>query len=254
MTEKLLIVNADDLGWTEGVNEGIFAAHLNGVVTSATLMVNAPGAAHATAALARPELAGLGVGLHFQLTGGGLPTLPPHEVPSLVDENGRLPRRPEGLGGARHEEVLAEAEAQLARFERMAGRPPTHVDGHHHVHGRPEVLAAITTLATGTDLPVRPVSTGMRDALRDAGIVTPDLFADSFYAERVTAAHLAELVGAVGPGVTEIMCHPGRVDAELERSSTYVTERETELELLTDPELVARIAAENVRLVSYAAL
>lgn len=254
MTEKLLIVNADDLGWTEGVNEGIFAAHLDGVVSSATLMVNAPGAVHAAAALARLELAGLGVGLHLQLTGGGPPTLPPQEVPSLVDENGRLPRRPEGLGGARTEEILAEAQAQLARFEQMTGRPPTHVDGHHHVHQRPEVLSAITTLAVRAGLPVRQVSIEMRDALRDAGIATPDLFAESFYAGGVTPEHLAELVGAVDLGVTEIMCHPGRVDDELERSSTYVTERETELALLTDPELVARIAADDIRLVTYAAL
>jgi chitin disaccharide deacetylase len=37
---KNLIVNADDLGWTEGVNRGIAEAHRNGIVTSASLLAN----------------------------------------------------------------------------------------------------------------------------------------------------------------------------------------------------------------------
>ena len=255
MSGKILIVNADDLGWTEGVNDGIFEAHLGGVVSSATLMVNAPGAAHAAAALARPELAGLGVGLHVQLTGGGSPTLPPHEIASLVDECGRLPRRPDGLAGARADEVLAEAEAQLARFEELVGRSPTHVDTHHHAHREVlPVLQAITTLAVSAGLPERQASTEMRDAFREGDIATPDFFIDSFFAERVTHGHFAELVDGLGTGVTEIMCHPGRTDAELERTSTYTAERERELEILTAPGWRARLSAEDVRLASYAVL
>ena len=74
MADKLLIVNADDLGRTPGINAGIFEAHDRGLVTSATLMVGYPAAvAAAREAAARP---GLGVGLHVQLT-GGVPTLPP---------------------------------------------------------------------------------------------------------------------------------------------------------------------------------
>lgn len=107
--ERVLIVNADDLGRTEGINEGIFAAHERGLVTSATLMVACPAAEAAVARLARfPRL---GVGLHVQLTGG--PSLaPPAQVPSLTDAEGRFPRRPEGLHDARGEEILTELEHQ----------------------------------------------------------------------------------------------------------------------------------------------
>ena len=60
---KRLIVNADDLGRTEGINEGIFDAHRRGIVTSATMMVNYP-AARRVAVLAR-DSPGLGIGLHL---------------------------------------------------------------------------------------------------------------------------------------------------------------------------------------------
>lgn len=62
---RFLIVNADDLGLTEAVNAGVFAAHERGIVTSTSLMVNRPAAAAAVACL--PELPELGVGLHLEL-------------------------------------------------------------------------------------------------------------------------------------------------------------------------------------------
>ena len=77
---KRLIVNADDFGWTEGVNRGILEAHRNGIVTSTTVLAN--GAAFdAAMGLARRELR-LGVGVHLNLSDGA-PILPRWEVPSL---------------------------------------------------------------------------------------------------------------------------------------------------------------------------
>jgi len=138
-TQKRLIVNADDLGRTPGINAGIFEAHDKGVVTSATLMVNYP-AASAVAELSR-SAPGLGIGLHVALTGGPS-ALPPEQIPSLLDASGHLPAKPEGLGGARLEHVLLEARAQLRRFRELMGRDPSHLDSHHrrkrphhHRHG-----------------------------------------------------------------------------------------------------------------------
>src|SRR5687767_6392407 len=105
---KRLIINADDFGRTPGINRGVVEAHERGVVTSATMMVNYAPAAEA-AALARQKPS-LGVGLHVALTGGP-PALPPQQIPSLVDFQGRLPPKPENLGDAKPEEVLAEARA-----------------------------------------------------------------------------------------------------------------------------------------------
>jgi len=63
MTPRRLIVNADDFGLRAGVNRGIIEAHKNGIVTSASLMVNRPYAAEAADyARGHPKLS---VGLHF---------------------------------------------------------------------------------------------------------------------------------------------------------------------------------------------
>jgi len=89
-----LIINADDLGLSAAVNEGIFAAHREGVVTSASLMVqrdDAPGAVRRLA-----EHPGLSVGLHLE----------------------------------REEDCRR----QLECFRDLVGREPTHLDSHKHVH------------------------------------------------------------------------------------------------------------------------
>src|SRR5207237_814650 len=80
--KRRLIVNADDFGLSDGVNRAISEAHAAGTVSSASLLVNAPGFADAVRrARAAPAL---GVGLHFNLTMGA-PVSPATAVPSLCD-------------------------------------------------------------------------------------------------------------------------------------------------------------------------
>jgi predicted glycoside hydrolase/deacetylase ChbG (UPF0249 family) len=252
MSSKRLIVNADDLGRTPGVNDGIFEAHRNGVVTSATLMVS-----HA-AARAVPEISarnpGLGIGLHVALTGGGPPVSPPDQIPSLVDAQGHLPPGPEGLAGARPEHVLAEARAQLKRFREIMGRDPTHFDSHHHSHRLPVVFEALVTLAWETGLPVRSASEEAARALRRENVRTTDCFVDTFYDEGVTLENLLRILDAAPPGTTELMCHPARVDPELRASSSYAGPRERELALLTDREVRQAVQALGIKLIHFGEL
>ncbi len=248
---RLLVVNADDLGRTAGVNAGILAAHRDGLVTSATLMVGSPAAAAAAAAWAdHPRL---GVGLHVTLTGGP-PTLPPERLPSLVDADGLLPRRPEGLVGAEPAEVEAEVRHQLARFRELTGRLPTHLDSHHHSHRLPAVLAAVVAVAREHGLPVRNASPTVGRRLREAGIATTDAFVEGFYGEAATLPGLLALLAGAGDGSTELMCHPARVDAPLRAGSTYVDERETELAALTDPAARRAVERRGLRLVHFGEL
>lgn len=245
---RLVIVNADDLGRTPGVNAGVFAAHEEGIVSSATLMVASPAAEAAAAAL--PDHPGLGVGLHLTLT-GSVPTLPPRRVPSLVDGGGRLPRWPEGLAGAEPDEVRAEIESQLERFRRLTGRLPTHLDSHHHAHRRPAVLEAVVEVAREHRLPVRNASPAVGRRLREAGVATTERFAERFLGDGATLGTLVEILreaAAGGPGATEVMCHPARPDDALRAESTYAAERERELEVLTDPAARDALAAAGLRL------
>src|SRR5512138_1153512 len=128
---KLLVVNADDLGYDPEIDRGILEAHATGLVTSATAMVETPFAAGALRA-APPSLA---VGLHVVL------------APDL----GRA-------------EAAAALRRQLARFEALRGAPPTHLDSHKHAHASAPVLTAVLRIARERALPVRAIDAPMRDA------------------------------------------------------------------------------------------
>lgn len=243
---RTLIVNADDLGRSPAVDEGIFEAHREGIVTSATLMV---GFATDQTGRRLRDVPDLGVGLHVTLT-GTTPTLPAEQLPSLVDAEGRLPRnRPQLRELNLHRaEVLAEMRHQLERFHDLTGREPTHLDGHHHCLRVPVVLDAFVELALEHRLPVRRASPEVARRLGESGIPTTDAFIEHFYGDDVRPEVLREILVSLPDGVSEVMCHPGRVDDFLRSGSTYTDERELELQLLTDPELPGILAQHGIRL------
>ena len=223
--DKRLIVNADDLGRTAGINQGIVDAHRRGVVTSATLMVNFPYAAAVPALSAANP--GLGVGLHVALN---------------------------GLTGASSREVLDEARAQLARFRTIMKRDPTHFDSHHHSHREvPAALLALLTLGRETGRPVRAASPEVGERLRREGVPTTDRFVEGFFDRGVTLEVLLGIIDGVR-GTTELMCHPAVVDEELRTTSSYAEMRSRELEVLTDPRVRDAIERAGVRLIHFGQL
>ncbi|MDX2000691.1 MAG: carbohydrate deacetylase [Thermoanaerobaculia bacterium] len=248
MSERWLIVNADDLGRSPGVNRGIFAAHERGIVTSATLMVGFPAAVSAARELA--DFPRLGVGLHVTLS-GARPLLPLDQVPSLVNADGDLPRRPDLDWQAEPAEIEREVRAQLARFRELTGRWPTHFDSHHHSHRVPRVTDVLVTLARELGVPVRRASSEVATRLVAAGVASTDSFVESFYGDGAQLAALLEILAGIGPGVTELMVHPGQVDDELRTGSTYLEDRERELAILTDPAVLAAVARHGLRLATF---
>lgn len=148
---KRLLINADDFGLTAGVCQGIMTAMSKGVVGATTAMVCMPGSGKLAARFGT-ELPGR-VGLHLMLTGGA-PCLPPREIPSLVDARGRFPRKPGQVGPVDLGQVRREWLAQLARLCGL-GVEPSHLDSHHHIHLRPELLPVYVELAAGAGLPAR---------------------------------------------------------------------------------------------------
>ena len=146
---KNLIVNADDLGWTEGVNRGIAEAHRHGIVTSASLLAN--GAAFASGVEVARSTPGLGVGVHLNLSDGA-PVAARELVTSLVNDAGEFAGGPENLllriasRGLTLHEVEQEWEAQIEKV-RDAGIQPTHLDGHKHVHMLPGLFEIAVRLA-----------------------------------------------------------------------------------------------------------
>ena len=250
---RRLIVNADDLGRSAGVDRGIVRAHREGIVTSATLMANTTDAAHAGAvARANPSL---DVGVHLVLT-FARPLSEPTRVRSLVTPTGEFPRRSLLLTReVDRDEALVEYRAQYARARELIGREPTHLDSHHWVHDMPALEWALGELARETGAAARTHDDAQRERLRARGIRTPDRFSREFqHAGHIDVATLLGIIHRLGDGVTELMCHPAEPDAELLSGSTYARERGEELATLTDPRVRRALADRQVALTTFAAL
>jgi predicted glycoside hydrolase/deacetylase ChbG (UPF0249 family) len=150
---RKLIVNADDLGLTAGVNRAIVESHSGGVVSSATLMAN--GAAFADAVTAARAAPNLSVGCHVVLV-DGTPVSPPDAVDTLLAIRSAEPDKFYSslsafaaramLGGFDPDQLVAEITAQIRKLQ-STGLQVTHLDTHKHAHIFPEILAALLRAA-----------------------------------------------------------------------------------------------------------
>ena len=250
---RLLIVNADDFGRSAAVDDGIVRAHRDGIVTSTTLMTNAPGTAHAATLAATTP--GLAIGVHLVLT-YARPLLNPSRIRSLVREDGSFWRPTELLARPiDRREALLEYRAQFARARELVGREPTHVDTHHWVHDHPALSWAICELALETGAAARTHTPEQRDEYRAKGVRTHDHFMREFqHPGHIEVADLLALLLRLDEGVTELMCHPGEPDPELVATSAYARERPIELATLTAPKVRAAIESQGIRLITFAEL
>ena len=278
---KRLIVNADDLGVSPGVNRGIVEAHTRGILTSTTVMINMPHAPAGLELVAR-EAPGLGVGLHVNLT-RGRPISPPELVRSLVDGAGQfhhISRWTEVSARFEADAITRELRAQFDRFVALAGRPPDHLDAHHFsAYLHPFALHAMLDLAAEHSLPLRnpflatdqhtpglevmfPGITleAIHEAMaRIASVVQahgpprwPDRTIIEFYDQNVTLGDLLVVLTNLPEGSAELMCHPGYVDDALD--SAYAAQREKELAALTHPSAREVVASEGIELITFAQL
>jgi chitin disaccharide deacetylase len=209
---KWLIVTADDFGISRGINSGIVEAHLRGVVTSTSLMVDRPASEEAVA-LAR-QCPRLSLGLHLELDG-----VDPSNVP-------------------------AEIERQQMRFVELVGSAPTHVDTHHDLHRDPEVLAPLLAWGRRIRVPVRGHSE-VRHFSKFYGRWGGETDLDQISVD----ALLRLLDEEVGEGMTELNCHPGYPEPGF--PSSYSAEREVEVRTLCDPRLRHAILERGFRLTGF---
>jgi hopanoid biosynthesis associated protein HpnK len=148
---RRLIVNADDFGRSPSINAAVVRAHREGILTTASLMVNEPACDEAVA-LARDHPR-LGVGLHLTLLCGHS-ALGPDRIPGLVNGRGEFTNSPVSAGfryfcrRRLREHLRAEIRAQFDRF-RATGLPLDHVNGHLHLHLHPTVFGLLMEEADG---------------------------------------------------------------------------------------------------------
>ena len=224
---KYLITNADDFGFAKEINRGIIDAHVHGTLTSTSLMVNEPFAADA-AELAK-KYPGLGVGLHFTSTNAN------GEFFDLDDA----------------EIVKKELESQHKKFCELMGKQPTHIDSHHHVHTRDNIKQLFIPWAEKHKLPLRMTC----NVFYNGG------FYGQWYDENmnpfpchecISIGHFESMLNNLQEGITEFGCHPGYIASDLK--DTYLFEREVELSVLLNPDLLQLIHKKDIKLINFAEL
>jgi hopanoid biosynthesis associated protein HpnK len=286
---RRLIVNADDFGFTAGVNRAIVEAHTHGIVTSSTLMAN--GRAFEDAVRLAKSVPRLSVGCHVVLIDGE-PVLDAKLLPSITSAHstgGRFRDRLQFFaaralaGGLDSGEIEAEASAQIRKLQ-SAGVSVSHLDTHKHTHLFPAVLRPLLRAARAcgvrairnpfgprkplksSELLARPslwtryaevrilrtLASTFRDSARREDLLTPD----GTLGIVVTGALDEQLFGGIAAivpeGTWEFVCHPGYNDDDLKSAKTRLrASRENELRVLTMPQARELLLRQGIDLISY---
>src|SRR3989344_6289966 len=225
---KVLIVNADDFGYTSGVNRWIISAHTEGIVTSTSVMVCGRAAKEAKDLFRFPQLS---VGLHFQI------------IDRTLEEG---LRKRQQVSSQKLQEVEKEFHTQLKEFEKITGSKPTHIDSHHYVHGHPQVNDLFTRYYAAFSTPFR----NMKNVKLITDFQGMKISKESSRGS-VSVTGLLHILSKLDNGVSELMCHPGFVDSELRTISRYAWQREKELRTLIDRRISGFMHRSAIRLVNW---
>lgn len=229
---RWLIVNADDLGQDEAFNRGTAAAHDDGIVTSASLMVRWAAAEQAVRLV--QERPAMGLGLHVDLgewTFRDGRWQPLYSVVDVHDEDA----------------VQREVHSQLRLFRELTGRSPTHLDSHQHVHREEPVRGVLLRAAEALGVP-----------LRECGAIS---YCGSFYGQYgtgtpfpqgITVQALVALIRSLPEGTSELGCHPA--DGLSLLPTMYRDERVVELASLCHPDVRRAVGQAGVRLTRFGGL
>ena len=273
---KRLIINADDLGVNPPRSHGIFQAYEQGAVTSATII---PNGSHSDSAARRAREWDMPTGLHLNIT-EGYPLSAPEHVETLLEANGLFRDRyqlrkllDEGRIDAAHLE--REMRTQLEWFLDNRGQP-THIDSHHHVHIHPAIIPLLCPILERYGIgyvripeePLPPYGYEMeserlasakrisdqahsaRSHYKAHGIDSTEHFRGLALWGYASKKNLRHTFGRLPEGTTELMVHPGSLAAE-GTPFDVDPQRQTELQMLIDPEMGETLERYGIELCSY---
>jgi predicted glycoside hydrolase/deacetylase ChbG (UPF0249 family) len=275
---RLLIVNADDFGLTEGVCRAILRAHADGIVTSTSVLAVAPAFGRCAGWLG--DAPHLGVGVHLAAVGEDPPVLTAAEIPTLVDQRGHLlyswrqfiPRM--ALGRIDVDDLEREFTAQAEAVRSSVGPAMiTHLDTHQHLHLWPRIASLVCRLAQRWEVPavrvtrsisrspkgraVNALAARLAGQATSAGLAAPATFAGFDEAGGVGTARLIDVIerlATTGAPTAEIGIHPGeRDDADLARYE-WGYQWGDELDALLAPDVRDAVVRAGFTLGSFAAL
>jgi hopanoid biosynthesis associated protein HpnK len=281
MNQRQLIVNADDFGMSEEVNDAIIRAHRDGVLTSTSLMVSGDAAAQAVRlAKENPRLA---VGIHL-VTVVGKSVLPKREIPSLVDTERNFSNNPTAAGlkyffsPQARREIRKEIAAQFEKFHET-GLRLSHIDGHLHLHVHPVIFNAALRLglkygarrmrvpdeerrlALGFDRSHAALKTAhavlfgglaryMKRKLRAAGYTVPERVYGNLQSGRMSERYFLYALDHLSAATNEIYFHPARY-ADDRALDAHEQQCQIEFETLMSDRVKARLAQLDVKVTNY---
>jgi chitin disaccharide deacetylase len=260
---RLLIINADDFGMCNAVNEAIFRTLKEGLVRSTTLMVPCPWALHAMHFLAgHPEIP---FGVHLTVISDPLdyrwgPLTSREKVPSLVDRAGyfyNFEAMSVLLAQVKLDQLEVEFRAQIEAVL-AAGLEPTHLDWHAlRFGGRTDIFDLMIQLAKEYGLALRVIGRPSIEKLQSQGLPTSDYnFLDSYLLDPVNkSAQYAQLLHELPAGLSEWAVHPGLDSAELlalEPAGNH--ERQTDFDFLMSQAAKDIVKKQGIILLDYRAL
>ncbi|MBN1384705.1 MAG: ChbG/HpnK family deacetylase [Elusimicrobia bacterium] len=268
---KLLIVNADDFGLTEGISDGIIECHKNGIVTSTSII--ASGSAFAKAVELTRGCPNLSVGVHLALI-EEKPVLSPASIPTLVGKNGRFIKNYKQFffkyiaGKINISEVWDELEAQIVKVK-STGINISHVDSHQHLHMLPDIFREVVFLAkkhgiTHVRIPrersfnlkcwgLQVMCMLNRTVLIHSGLKFPQAFYGMRDSGRMSFENFNKIINGLKEGYNEIMVHPGNEDMNyLENyKKHWCYHPEDEKKVLCDSRIPVFLKEQGVKLINY---
>lgn len=287
MSDKRLIVSADDFGIGRKITDVIVDCHRRGIISNTTLMVNMPACEYAVQKA--HENPTLGVGIHLTLT-QGKPLSKVERIPDIVDEEGNfnsslVQSKKLWRGNNVYLQVEMEFRAQIERALDL-GIKPTHCDSHHGIQKRPLARAALIKLCNEYGIPAARTHRGLYWTAPNASIMVklrrvflntlqfPRVFmrwqnhlilqhnglktADRMVAQNFLLPCITDqrkqfmaMLRAIPEGISEIVFHPGCADPDVKDSPTFLNVRYLDAQIAGDPDMLAYLEENRIKLISF---
>ncbi len=244
---KRLLVRADDLGYSEGINYGIAKSVNDGIIRSVGVMTNMPDVEHGLALIAGQKVC---LGQHTNIC-VGRPLTDPKLIPSITQENGEF-RPSKDYRNAKSdfvvlEEVILEIEAQYQRFVELTGEEPHYFEG--HAVASANFFKGLEIVAKRHGLKYLPLS--LKDPVMFSNtLVYPHL--ESMNPDYDPVVSLKNMVeNAHEDGCEMFICHPGYLNAFIMKTSSLTLPRVYEVEMACSEEVKQWLKDHKVELVTY---
>lgn len=246
---KRLLVRADDLGYSEGVNYGISKSVKEGIVGSVGVMTNMPAVTHGLKLLENTDVC---LGQHTNIS-VGQPLTDPSLIPSITNEKGEFKSSKEYRQAKKDfvvlDEVVLEIEAQYKRYIELMGEKPHYIDG--HAVASDNFFKGLEIVAQKYGLKYSPfsmegeVQINHKQVRINMEAIAPDMDYNPFESLKKTVEQAGK------EGYCMFVCHPGYLDGYILRNSSLTLPRPLEVDMLCDPRTRKWLEELNIELITY---